>query len=278
MATFTENFNYREDLVCGITGQCDVYVDRFINDKSTGDGEGDPRSTGERAEHWARVTQKSKMFIHAFNDPITHTDFSEQVLQVPVSSDLDVNAYQQALQSHPKFAPQNTKMASMRSLAKGDELASGLSKADLDPKKLADLEGLLAVRRACKFGIEDAVSRKGCKVHYILDGIVIADVVSKKTFPLSSGGTGVPITTSELRFLFREWSRFRHTGRVIFYRDFNETGTPWSSEALQGWAAYAMHLLEKRHADDANLNAAKACWSGHDWKGVIGVFHNIALR
>jgi len=280
MTTFTENFNYLEDLVYGVTKQRDVYVDRFIKDKSTEDDEDDRRPSDTRAAYWAGLTQKSKMFINAFNDPIINTDFSKPVLAIPTHRDMEGRNYQNALQGNPAFASQGTKTAGMRSLSKGDETTSALAKIDLDPRKLADLEGLLAIRRACKFGLEDAVSRrKSTCVHYILDEITMQDVTDKKTFPLYSGGTGVPITTSELRFLFRNWNRYRNSGKIIFYRAFNVCAAPWSTDAQEGWAGYALHLLEKNKATwgETQLNAGKAFQTTSNWKGIIGVLHNIAL-
>jgi hypothetical protein len=167
----------------------------------------------------------------------------------------------------------------MTALSKGDETVAAQAKTNLLPKTLADLEGLLAIRRACKFGIEDAVTRRRCRVHYVLDTITMQDVIDKKTFDLYSGGKGVPITTSELRFLFRNWNKYRGTGKIIFYRNFNECDPPWTSEALPGWAAYALHLLDKnKPALGANpFNAADAFRTNSNWKGMIGVFHNVAV-
>lgn len=139
---------------------------------------------------------------------------------------------------------------------------------------------MLAIRRACKFGIEDVFTRRRrATVHYVLDTIVMADVISKKTFALYSGDVGVPITTSELRFLFRNWNRFRAGGKLKFYLDFAEREAPWLTGDLAGWAAYAMHLIrkEKLGISSTNINAAEAWASQGNNKGVIGVFHNVTL-
>ena len=259
-----------------MTKQRDVYIDRFIKDKSTQYDEDDLRPTDVRAKYWADVTQKSKMFINAFNDPIIKTNFSQPVVSIPPHADIGVKKYQTALQGNPKFASQSTKTASMRSLKKGDVSVTQTDRNALDKKKLADLEGLLAIRRACKFGIEDAVTRRKCRVHYVLDGITIADVVSKKTFDLYSGGQGVPITTSELRFLFRRWNRFRNTTKVIFYRNFTECDPPWTSEELSGWATYAMHLMSKNNVATPIQSTAASYQSTSNWIGIIKLFHDIA--
>jgi hypothetical protein len=74
MGTFAENFDYSDDLVYGVTKQRDVYIDRFIKDKSTEDDEDDNRPADVRAQYWAGLTQRSKIFINAFNAPIINTD------------------------------------------------------------------------------------------------------------------------------------------------------------------------------------------------------------
>lgn len=281
MATFTENFDYSEDLVYGVTDQRDLYIDRFIKDKSTEDDEDDRRPSDVREKYWSGLTQKSKMFINSYNEPIINTNFKDAVLSVPASRDFDVKKYQTALGSSPKLSPQSTKTATMKSLSKGDITQANTDKAALSVEKRADLEGLLAIRRACKFGIEDVFKRrKTAKVHYILDTIDMADVISKKAFSLYSGDKGVPITTSELRFLFRNWNRFRGSNQLKFYNAYNECDAPWLTGNFDGWATYAMHLMKKPSANvsSTNISAAEAWASTGNHKGVIGVFHNIAIQ
>jgi thiamine pyrophosphokinase len=285
MPSFSEIFNVSEDLVYGVTAQRDVYIDRFIIDKaaealreyqnSPADFDSDEETT---QEYWTKLTQRSKIFVNAYNDPIIKTDFSQPVLAIP-QPPLGERVYVNKLTQHPKLAPQGTKGATMSSLSKGDSSKAGTDKAALGGAEKADLEGLLAIRRACKFGIEFAVTSHYKKVHYVLDAITMTDVLNKTTFPLYSGKDGVPITTSELRFLFRNWNRFKGTGRVVFYSGFNAVQPPWETGNFDGWAAYALHLIEKAkyNVNATAINAAKA-WAGTgNHKGVIGVFHNVVL-
>lgn len=58
-------------------------------------------------------------------------------------------------------------------------------------------------------------------IHFVVDGIIMDDVVLKK------GEGGHSVTASELRYAFR--NRERLNGRLFFYERGELTSTPWQS-------------------------------------------------
>jgi hypothetical protein len=158
-------------------------------------------------------------------------------------------------------------VATFRSLSKGDSNLTQAGFPQLTEEQLGELRFFLAVGRACKYGIDyvltrpvaefrtiDFVKMSGApKLHYVLDEITSASVAEKKKFPLSAfaqydpgrGGKkierpGTPITTSELRYLFRTWHTHKaHLGnRLFFYRDQNVTAPLWDQDP-DPWIKYA---------------------------------------
>ena len=84
----------------------------------------------------------------------------------------------------------------------------------------------LALRRACKFGIGFIVSCNQ-RVHFVLDDINMWDVTTKRLVNLPGGeGPRVSITTSELTYVYRNWSTLK--GKVLFYRRTVEVPPPWT--------------------------------------------------
>jgi hypothetical protein len=114
---------------------------------------------------------------------------------------------------------------------------------------------MLAIRRACKFGLEYVIMQKHQTVHFVLDvphnpGTMIDmhDVVAKEKY---SGGNpspagSVPITFSELRCCYRNRQEWVPTGRLKFYLNLNEVRPPWEQfPAL--WQQYDIARQKKRH-------------------------------
>ena len=97
-------------------------------------------------------------------------------------------------------------------------------------RTLADAQKAKAVRKACKFGIGmvsslPPFSTNQAKIHFILDGLGdLGDIAQKKALT-SVGRTYVPITSSELAFVYRFWSQLRNT--VKFYVNQKEVVAPW---------------------------------------------------
>lgn len=100
----------------------------------------------------------------------------------------------------------------------------------------------LAIRRACKFGIEHVANQaSGAFIHFTLNrfdqGSGWSDVLNKKPINVR-GREAVLITYSELRFVYKNWDRFK--ARVIFYRyegpqdnptSFPSCAAPWEDSA-----------------------------------------------
>jgi hypothetical protein len=109
------------------------------------------------------------------------------------------------------------------------------------------------IRAACKFGIEYVVkhSPPNRRIHFALDGISDRDVLVKTEFTCRLGQQAVPITTSELRSVYRNWSD-EYSEKVWFYRNFMCVPPPW--ETSQDWDEYASYRWKKYLA---KLEAAK---------------------
>src|SRR6266481_2141073 len=94
------------------------------------------------------------------------------------------------------------------------------------------------------------------KLHYVLDQISSASIVEKQKFTLSAFDdkrTGTPITTSELRYLFRTWHTHKALlgNRLFFYRNQNVTNPLWDQDPDQ-WIAYAQARLAKLSGGEKN--------------------------
>jgi hypothetical protein len=133
--------------------------------------------------------------------------------------------------------------------------AMGLSQRSLLKKGNRDLADI-QIRRACKFGIDYVINR-GNTVHFVLDLPVrddqgfdqeqlsgqfmqSKDIVEKKAF-----AGYVPITTSELRICYRNWTTWGPTGRLKFYKNLVETPAPWVQDPAT-WQQYENHRLLKQ--------------------------------
>lgn len=90
----------------------------------------------------------------------------------------------------------------------------------------------LAIRRACKFGIEKTVEHLGqdASIHFLLDMFAASDsakmkAAARRTLGSRHGPNYFAITYSEIRFVNR--NRLRFGGRVHFYYSFQESPAPW---------------------------------------------------
>lgn len=113
------------------------------------------------------------------------------------------------------------------------------------------------VRRACKYLLYYIVANKE-KIHYALDGLDIKTIVDRehRDLPSLSDRRGnrekrpakVPVCTSEVREIFRNWGFFKD--EITFYMNLNETVAPWlrsdiNKEELATWVRYAMKRVRK---------------------------------
>jgi hypothetical protein len=108
--------------------------------------------------------------------------------------------------------------------------------------KVANYDAYL--RRACKFGAVQGGMVVGARIHFALDNIKLEDVLGKTNFPEKPGSQvyKVPITTSEIRALFRSWPTVQHN--VCFYVDLKEVKPPWVEDE-KAWVDYGKVRCQK---------------------------------
>ncbi|AGI24853.1 hypothetical protein H681_14925 [Pseudomonas sp. ATCC 13867] len=108
-----------------------------------------------------------------------------------------------------------------------------------------DLLALQRIRRSCKFGVLNLAQALGtrAKIHFVLDSLQgdrMRQIVHKEAYKsndmMRGGGTAVPVTTSELRAVYREQKRLKTP--VLFYRNLEQVPPPWEEDAAL-WQQYA---------------------------------------
>lgn len=89
----------------------------------------------------------------------------------------------------------------------------------------------------CKRAIDFTVSH-GRKIRFLLDGLNLQDVTSK------ARRYGPSFTASELRYIYRNWNRFRD--HVVFYENgIRSEQAPWEID-LAAWGAYETSRQQKK--------------------------------
>jgi len=154
------------------------------------------------------------------------------------------------------------------SAAENDPLIRGVAKDNQalhkTTKPLTDLTGSLknfAVRRACKFLLYDSI-QNGVKIAYALDDMDLSKVVTKQYVALKDddGYTvkqKVPVCTSEIREIFRNWDHL--ADHVIFFKGFKRVPPPWNpatgtTQEVKLWADYAAKRANKLKAKYGKSN------------------------
>ena len=246
-STFNENFDpFRGDIIYGTTGDRASYLEDFLESEEL---ERLQLTSGKTFS----ITSRG-FYVNDYNDPLTYTDYSDlddldiRTRQPGVFNPITPEFHQQQrnyIQDliDSRYSPNRLIRSSWRDLAKGDRrLLTQLKETPQDQMRAAAM--VLAIRRACKFGIEYVLRLpSNAYVHYILDEIDMVEVVRKEERPLWTGTTGVPITTTELRFLFREWYRLRGKN-ILFYRNRVTTQPPWETDP-EAWLGYARRRAQK---------------------------------
>lgn len=271
MSAFLTNFDpFRHDVLYGLQAPRETYVFAYIEMRYSNltpgekskyyDLEDDDKFPDDYASEIYTQIEKEGTYINSYNDPITSGDFSDiDDIRLAHPANARINHYHGVL-SQTKYTVERVGAATLRSLAKGDERVATATGVDsLDPDQLAALRLHLAVRRACKFGIEYISRQRDAVVHYILDGIKPEDLVNKTTYGVMGGAKGVPITTSEIRYMFRNWyslKRMAMARKIIFYRDQAEVRAPWYSNP-DLWVPYARHRIDKFVQANPHLSVAK---------------------
>jgi hypothetical protein len=248
--SFEHDFDpYEYDVIYGLTMNRNDYIERYVEHRMK-DWDPNEDSEDEFRESLEGLSEKYMSLINSYNEPILDVDFLKKPPYTSVISKIQRGtSYITALQK-TRYAIDKVHEASVEALNKGNVTIKDSLKT-LSSPEMASAATVLAIRRACKFGIEyiAQVTRKG-KVHYVLDGIDMSDVVGKKAMALWTGTTGVPITTSELRYLFRNWYRLKNDaakGRIRFWMSYQPSIAPWDANPKE-WLQYAKHRLEKRKA------------------------------
>jgi hypothetical protein len=252
--SFQTEFNDKTDIIYGI-GE---WISRYIIFKTDGKQYG-KQDTVPRAELDAAHKLKAESFfaINTFNLAISGAQYRQANGSLTTTlgtatgtaDDAKAAAYAGTIARSPVYGPGST---TGDVAAKFDKLKkSNASLAPTDQQAVNAAAKDLAIRRSSKFGIAYVVERLNGKVHYILDGVDMSVVLDKKTVTNSSGYDKIPIVSSELRYLFRNWSRFKSTGKVLFWKDYKTCPAPWvaaSASDLAGWAEYALDRLQKHLA------------------------------
>ena len=154
--------------------------------------------------------------------------------------DAQQGKYVHALHHHPHYKPAEAFFCNEAAILSKEPNVSGMDSPNY----------WLAIRRACKFGIEHFVMKLGKTVHFLLDDLDMETVVNKKAHTKHSNGR--EITGSELRFIYRNRDALMPTGLVKFYRSGIQLAhAPWD---------------EKETVGDGKTQSAIA-WDGYTPKG-----------
>ncbi|NBC32240.1 MAG: hypothetical protein GVY13_06135 [Alphaproteobacteria bacterium] len=254
---FRSNFNQNTDIIYGIGDWISRYICYYYyrgrdQARKTKDFANKNKSLN-RDERKFATDQKNKQFhaINQYNQPIDGSTFS---LDSGVIDSKGLKAFGQGggeKQNYIDFLETESVYSPGSMAGRVTDLLDKLRKSDinLDPNDEAavlDAARDMAIRRSSKIGIKYVV-RFG-KVHYVLDEVNMDVVLDKTTIKNSSDYTKVPIVTSELRYLFRNWNYFKDMGKVLFYKKFQTVSPPWdvgTVPELRKWARYAVHRVTK---------------------------------
>ena len=226
-----------------------------------------------RPDQWDQAHAKyGKNVINKYNENMSTKMFS--VAEVDEVTGVSVDLSKKDTKADPAKIFQDYFAALEKNVALGpgslqgdlDRIKSGLLKGRSDAASLSTSRELgavmneLAIRRSCKFGIQYFTETRNVRVHYLLDKMDPSTIVTKKTLHKVVRGKNraivaefdkVPICTSELRFIFRNWQRIKSGGKMLFYLSFNTCLAPWENTAKAWkdqwglWAEYAKQRVDK---------------------------------
>lgn len=265
MAGFKDSFDPEKDLIYGIG----AWISRYIIHYDSG---GKKRYTaGQNIPQieWdaAHVRKERDSYaINTFNTAITNATYAVQNSTLGVNG-VSATDYMKAIEV--------TKYGTKGTVGDQSKLAPKLAKSNKnldsgDPGSVCAAAKDLAIRRSSKFGIKYAVENLGGRVHYLVDDIKQEVLLEKSTIKNSSGYEKIPICTSEIRFLFRNWRRF--SGKVVFWEGYETARAPWESTigAYQvGWAKYALERMWKFKNKISGQHTEFAAMKEKDYKILI---------
>ena len=153
-------------------------------------------------------------------------------------------------------------------------------KRDHKPQNQSDIKRDLLNRRACKH-----LMTEDCFIFYALDEIdsrIAATGGYVQVNTKTDTKRKVPVASTELRFLFRNWDRFR--SRTYFFRDLIPVSPPWEKDEVcfKDWAKYALHLSRKILLSTGRINfdllmcveKMLRCYCNEDYRNTIKYFHS----
>ena len=259
MPHFNDLFDpFRGDVVYGTTGSRGTYIEEFLESQAA--------EKLTQFYHQSFGVYSKGYMINDYNEPIASGDYRDLLDPVIIVEKASTTLPQQfrevqldylATIRRTKYDPGKVGEASRAELAKGDVRLS--QQGTQPPGRNETAAMILAVRRACKFGIDYVLNRYASAwVHYVLDEIVMDEVVAKTVRPLFTGTTGVPVTTSELRYLFRNWNRLK-TANIRFYLNGSVVPAPWVSDPAR-WVPYASHRANKYRNELLQVAPSKLQW------------------
>lgn len=241
MPQFKDSFSPGVDLIYGIGAWISRYIihldtkgqKRYAKNDQIPKGEWDAAHARKESDCYA---------INTFNMAITNAAYALQTGSIAVSG-VGTSEYMKAIES--------TKYGTRGTVGDPATLAAKLVKSNknLDlgnPGSVCAAAKDLAIRRSSKFGIKYAVENLKGTVHYLLDEIDQTVLLAKSTITNGSGYEKIPICTSEVRYLFRNWGRYG--GKVMFWENYVQTSAPWMSASGThevGWASYALARMWK---------------------------------
>jgi hypothetical protein len=251
MAAFLDLFHpLAGDVLYGLTAQREAYLRKYVlkvlqEDYEDLNKDFSQVTENEIEERMNKYGLTGTTYINRYNEPIVEPNYNDLNNIAPLKFNM-MEMFQKAYHlklKDTKYSPANVKDAQDTSLLKGNANYAG--KANATQQETAKAAHVLAIRRSCKYGIEYITTKSGgINVHYILDGITMSQVVNKQTLQLWTATVGVPITTSELRYIFRNWGRFKNRNTLHFYENDNTTQAPWLRQP-DLWAAYANARVQK---------------------------------
>jgi hypothetical protein len=241
--SFKDTFDPNTDLIYGIGAWISRYIINYDSGGKKKYQKKDKISQGEwDAAH--RRKEEDCFAINTFNMAITNAQYALNTGTISVSNVGD-SAYMDEIQQ--------TKYGTGSTIGNASGLEAKLRKGNRNlsmgsPGEVCAAAKDLAIRRSSKFGIKYAVANLRGTVHYILDEIEPSVLLAKSTITNTSGYEKIPICTSEIRYLFRNWKRYGGSGKVVFWENYAVTAAPWASAVMQhkvGWAEYALHRMWK---------------------------------
>ena len=259
---FKDTFTEANDIIYGIGAWITRYIIYYLHNQKYLPGTKIPDNL------WSEAHQKkeqSHFAINTFNTFISSSTYQSNTgtlaMALGTASVGKNQAYATAIQQSPNLSPKTTEKATpdqLQSLQKSNRSL----KSDSNQSEVYAAAKDLAIRRSSKFGIEHVTETLNGKVHYILDEVDMSVVLDKKDIQNTSGYTKMPIVSSELRYLFRNWNRYKGSGKVIFWKEFKDCKAPWDTADKEKWAMYALDRL---------LKYIKQVQKDDEWKEELAV-------